>query len=342
MKQQPLIENRENWPDCPEVKTARGYRGEPHFLLGRLLLPPHHNPGNAWKWELLLRFVCGNSIKIEGQLKRWNLHLNPVAAQGAHLQEDTWWRESTRSNAATACMHWKRWLIDQSRPEARAWHREGLTSGGKSSSGYSTQLIRAGSSGSFTRTGERTGAVVAAGESLQWRGERRGDNRDHRKQKAQPSGTLVKLRMNGWTCFIFWGAGVPSHHVLAYRVGGGIKQKQHPVLSLSQHGLIMNYASTRSVNHSRTTKTPLGSSDDISCLIIYRWINLFIHFIKSSWNIVTFVEISLQIFALKAVSIESEPRSSELKGVWRQINLPGSHFISSLLINLFKNHWQHL
>lgn len=42
----------------------------------------------------------------------------------------------------------------------------GLASGGKSNSGYSTQLIRPGSSGSSTWTSNQTGAVVAAGESL--------------------------------------------------------------------------------------------------------------------------------------------------------------------------------
>lgn len=72
----------------------------------------------------------------------------------------------------------------------------GLASGGKSNSGYSTQLIRPGSSGSSTWTSNQTGAVVAAGESLGGWG-RGGDNRDHRKQRAQPSGTLAKLQMNG-------------------------------------------------------------------------------------------------------------------------------------------------
>lgn len=52
----------------------------------------------------------------------------------------------------------------------------GLTSGGKSSSGYSTQLIRPDSSGSSAWTGDQTGggaAAAAAGESL--RGWRRGE-----------------------------------------------------------------------------------------------------------------------------------------------------------------------
>lgn len=69
-KQQPLIEHRYNSPDCPEVKTAKAYRGEAHFLLCQSPFPSDHNPellktgiiyAFGW-WEL---FVNGDTIKIE-------------------------------------------------------------------------------------------------------------------------------------------------------------------------------------------------------------------------------------------------------------------------------------
>lgn len=109
----------------------------------------------------------------------------------------------------------------------------GLTSGGKSSSGYSTQLIRPGSSGNSARTGDQTGATAAAaGESLRgWRRGRQQGPQETKRAAIWDAHQITNEWLNMLSFFLF-----PSHRVLTYGISGGMKQKRHGVLSLSQHG----------------------------------------------------------------------------------------------------------
>lgn len=140
----------------------------------------------------------------------------------------------TTAEHAQRCLHYVHvveTLINRlKKPSGPCMTERGLASGGKSSSGYSTQLIRSGSSGSSTRTGDQTGAVVVARESL--RGWGRGESTG--KRERSHLGRSPNYEWMAEHVFFF----LSSHCVLTYHVIGGIKQKWHRVLSLSQHSII--------------------------------------------------------------------------------------------------------